>query len=69
MLVIASNSDLDTFALGIPLIALLVIGYFRLDEVFARKGKRPPTRRGVPIILDDDSPMASDPDGRPWRDR
>jgi len=65
--VVTSNSDWDTYALGIPLIALLVIGYFRLDEVFARKGQRRPTRRIVPVIVDDDSSMERDPDGRPWK--
>ena len=35
------RSGWDVFLFGIPLIALLVFGFFRLDEVFtARKGRK-----------------------------
>jgi len=62
------GSGWDAFLFGIPLIALLIFGFFRLDEVFtARKGggrdRRPsstPERRK--------SSIGTDPDGRSWDD-
>lgn len=57
----------DVFLFGIPLIALLIFGFFRLDQVFTSHKKSssdvqaPPTgpRRR-------ERSMTSDPDGRPW---
>ena len=57
----------DVYLFGIPLIALLVFGFFRLDQVFT-------TRKNRPREIPDPSPasrqheksMRSDPDGRPW---
>ena len=63
-----SKAGWDIFMFGIPLIALLVFGFFRLDQVFTGRKNRTP--REVP----DPNPsskrheksMRSDPDGRPW---
>lgn len=74
------SKGFDEFLFGIPLIVLLVVGFFRLDEVFTKKAPRnnpgTPTRddmvyqRPDPRTLDSRraSPM-SDPDGRPWEPR
>jgi hypothetical protein len=57
---------LDTLLFGIPAIALLVFGYFRLDEVFLRKAGRSQPRGTMQPFIRDESEMACDPDGRPW---
>ena len=60
------RSGWDVFLFGIPLIALLVFGFFRLDEVFtARKGGKQ-DRRPASSPEPKRRPMNSDPDGRSW---
>lgn len=68
MYVAPHDSGLDIFMFGIPLIALLVFGYFRLDEVFTRKQPSPqsPKRQSHKMYSDDEEAMQTDPDGRPW---
>jgi hypothetical protein len=62
------RSGWDVFLFGIPLIALLVFGFFRLDEVFtARKGRTQDRRPASPAERKRKS-MHSDPDGRSWDD-
>jgi hypothetical protein len=62
------RSGCDVFLFGIPLIALLVFGFFRLDEVFtARKGGKRDSRPASPQERKGRS-MHSDPDGRSWDD-
>lgn len=74
------SKGFDEFLFGIPLIVLLFVGFFRLDEVFTKKSPRNPSgppapedamyQRTAPKTLDPRraSPM-SDPDGRPWEPR
>lgn len=70
----------DEFLFGIPLIILLVVGFFRLDEVFTKK--TPPSRQSGPApeegvyqrpdprtVESRRSTPMSDPDGRPWEPR
>ena len=60
------RSGWDVFLFGIPLIALLVFGFFRLDEVFtARKNS---ARERYPTSTPErrKSPIGTDPDGRSW---
>jgi hypothetical protein len=62
------NAGWDTFIFGVPLIALLFIGYFRLDEVFtSSKNASVPQPRPIPTTVKDCSTMLTDPDGRPWK--
>ncbi len=62
------RSGWDVFLFGIPLIALLFFGFFRLDEVFtARKGGKQDHRPTSPPERKRKS-MHSDPDGRSWED-
>jgi hypothetical protein len=64
----ASKAGWDVYLFGIPLIALLVFGFFRLDQVFtSRKNPNPNAPRPSPERKHDKS-MLSDPDGRPWDD-
>jgi hypothetical protein len=62
-----SKAGWDLYFFGIPLIALLVFGFFRLDQVFTsrHKGRRPP-RRPPAVIDKKETSMRSDPDGRSW---
>ncbi len=63
----ASRTGWDMFLFGIPLIAFLVFGFFRLDEVFTfrkrHKGDKPDR---LPARKRHERSMRSDPDGRPW---
>jgi hypothetical protein len=62
-----SSASWDVYAFGIPLIALLVFGFFKLDQVFtARKGGKRGPRRPLPVIDKHGKSMRSDPDGRSW---
>jgi hypothetical protein len=64
---IASQGGWDVFLFGIPLIALLVFGFFRLDQVFtARKSGSGGARRPPPGVGQHEKSMRSDPDGRSW---
>jgi hypothetical protein len=59
--------SLDMLLIGVPLVVLLTIGFFRLDTIFASSKNTRSFRRSVqPIALNDDSAMYTDPDGRPW---
>lgn len=66
MLASPRGSGLDVFMFGIPLIVLLVFGYFRLDEIFTRKRPTEPAHKQPPTIHADPETMGSDPDGKPW---
>jgi hypothetical protein len=62
-------SNLDTLLVAIPFLIFLVIGYFRLDEVFAspsRRENRIRARRACCSVNKDGQVFLSDPDGRPW---
>jgi hypothetical protein len=53
--------------IGVPLVVLLAVGFFRLDTIFAApRNPRSSRRPAQPIALKDDSAMCTDPDGRPW---
>jgi len=57
------------FLFGIPLIALLVFGFFRLDQVFTApkdKAKNKPDPKAS--LKRHEKSMRSDPDGTPWDD-
>jgi hypothetical protein len=65
-----SKAGWDIILFGIPLIALLIFGFFRLDETFTSR------KRGTPLPPRPEEPterrrkrMRSDPDGRPWDDQ
>lgn len=59
------QSNWDIFLYAGPLVALLLMSVFRLEEYFAApKPARP--RRPVSGMDSRGEPMLSDPDGRPW---
>lgn len=61
------NDGSDVILFGIPLLALLFFGYFRLDETFTMRKRVPTPPPGpTPVIKKDGRAMGTDPDGRPW---
>lgn len=58
----------DTLFFGVPLLALLLVGFFRLDEAFATRKTTVHDNQTADrhTVRSHRSPMASDPDGRPW---
>jgi hypothetical protein len=59
------KSGRDAFLVAAPLVLLLFIGVFRLDEVFGEARKAPKTRRFGGGQDEDGEPILSDPDGTP----
>ena len=60
------TSSRDSLLVGIPFLLVLLIGYFRLDEIFASRHSSG-RRRGPTAGLDvDGEPLLCDPDGKPW---
>ena len=65
--VIGWDASKDVYFFGIPLIALLVFGFFRLDQVFTgHKSQNPKVPDPNPASKRHEKSMCSDPDGRPW---
>ena len=63
----ATKTGLDLYLFGIPLLAMLVFGFFKLDQVFtSRRGRAGVTRRPPPVVDKTGTSMRSDPDGRSW---
>jgi hypothetical protein len=60
-----ANSPWDTILFGIPFIALLFLGFFRLDQVFASRNQSiEPPQRAFSGLDEDGEPIVRDPDGR-----
>lgn len=67
MIIEAAQAGWDVFVFGIPLIALLVFGFFRLDQVFtSRKTENKEVPDSSRVTRKYEKSMRSDPDGRPW---
>lgn len=62
------TSSWDNLLLGIPFIALLFIGFFRLDQVFAAKSHSSSSaHRAFSGMGEDGELIVRDPDGRTAR--
>jgi hypothetical protein len=62
----APKSGWDLFLFGVPLIALLFFGFFRLDEVFTARKSGERDRRPSSKPEPKKSLIGTDPDGRSW---
>jgi hypothetical protein len=62
------TTNRDEVFLILPLIALFVFGYLRVDEIFGpKKPHAHPTPRPSQTVADpSDTALMTDPDGRPW---
>jgi hypothetical protein len=62
------HSNTDALLIAIPMIAVLIAGFFRLDELIAApKKKRLPNRRVIAGSDEYGRPICIDPDGNPSR--
>ena len=59
------NSGWQTALVAIPFVFMLLVGVFRLDELFVAKRQVARVRRPVSGIDENGQPFLSDPDGRP----
>ena len=74
MLISKASTAWDVYAFGIPLLALLFIGFFKLDEIFTGRKVSKPLRKRAPAPVEHtpsqmrqfEVAMQSDPDGRSW---
>ncbi len=60
------RSNLDAVVFALPMVAMLFLAYFRLDELIAAPKRRGPSRRHS-MTLVGDRLVGCDPDGRPWQ--
>lgn len=61
------SSDWDKLLFGFPMIVLLIVGFFHLDEfLIIQKRAARPRRRPSAIIDASGGSMRTDPDGRSW---
>lgn len=60
------TSSRDIFLYGMPLIVMLLVSMFKLDELLGAAKSREPNRSSVQSSRTYRHSMMSDPDGRPW---
>ena len=61
------QSNLDSLLVAIPFIFILLVVYFRLDEVYASSKKQKTVKHRPPCGVDEDGEtILTDPDGRRW---
>ena len=58
------SSGRDTLLVAVPLLALLIIGFFRLDETIAMPKRSARRKPGFCGMGNDGQPVFTDPDGR-----
>jgi len=61
---IALQSGWESFLLAAPIVGMVVVGVFRLDEIAANPGRG--RRPRLPGNDENGRVLMSDPDGRPW---
>jgi len=59
----ALPSNMDAILVAIPMVGVLFVGMFRLDELIGKPKKRPERRRSIAGSEKDGSPICIDPDG------
>jgi hypothetical protein len=58
------QSEMSTLMVAIPLVGLLFVGMFRLDELFGKTQKKTKRRREVAGVDENGMPICLDPDGQ-----
>lgn len=61
------NSGWQTALVAVPFIFLLLVGVFRLDELFVAQRQVARVRRPITGVDENGQPLLSDPDGRPFQ--
>jgi hypothetical protein len=57
----------DTIFLVVPFIAMLLIGMFRLDEIFTSQHRKPRARKVISGLDANGEQLLCDPDGSRWQ--
>ena len=57
------QSNTDALLVAIPMIGILFVGFFRLDELFGKPHKKGQRRRQVAGLDENGQPICIDPDG------
>jgi hypothetical protein len=60
------QSGWENLLVAIPFVGLLLVGFFRLDEIIASPNRDRAARRPFCGCDEDGYLLLSDPDGRPW---
>jgi hypothetical protein len=60
------QSGWENLLVAIPFVGLLLVGFFRLDEIIASPNRDRTARRPFCGCDEDGHLLLSDPDGRPW---
>ena len=60
----STQSDLKAILVAVPMLFVLLTGFFRLDQLFAAPKRRAAARRPPTGIDEDGAPILCDPDGR-----
>ena len=60
---IALQSGWETFLLAAPIVGMVLVGVFRLDEIATNHGR---SRPRLPGNDENGQVLMTDPDGRPW---
>ncbi len=60
------QSGWGNFLVAIPLVGILLMALFRLDEIIAAPRHDRPVHRPTGGCDENGNPLLSDPDGRPW---
>ncbi|MGB8031483.1 MAG: hypothetical protein WCF30_17670 [Terracidiphilus sp.] len=63
---IALQSGWETFLLAAPIVGMVLVGVFRLDEIATNPGRGQGPR--LPGNDENGNVLMSDPDGRSWND-
>jgi len=61
---ISIHSSLKSILVAVPMLFVLLTGFFRLDQLFAAPRRRTAARRPPTGIDEDGAPILCDPDGR-----
>jgi hypothetical protein len=59
----AIQSDMNALLVAIPMVGLLFVGMFRLDELFGKTQKKTKRRREIAGVDQNGMPICLDPDG------
>jgi hypothetical protein len=61
------HPGVDTAMLAIPFVGMLLVGYFRLDEVIAAPRRRKRLKSPAFRVDQHGHFVMTDPDGQPWK--
>ena len=60
-------SNGDALLVAVPMVGLLIAGYFRLDELLGKPQKKSEPRRQIAGLDEDGRQICLDPDGKSYK--